>query len=192
MAKKKQQGHYCRICQTVRSNESFSGKGHAKHICKKCQSLPKEVRADRQRNNEIALSSSIEDREFFDENLHADNEITLDDDDFEYDELPFDYQGIDRIPIFPEKKSFKKLDQEYKAVLREYVRRKTADHIATYGKAPKEHELIEIRKQMIRLFEEEYHITLKSDPILRQFFSDNAAAVINKLSKKEADNGSVF
>lgn len=34
--KKKQQGHYCRICGEYKANEKFSGKGHAQHICKTC------------------------------------------------------------------------------------------------------------------------------------------------------------
>ena len=41
--KKKQQGHYCRICGEYKANEQFSGKGHARHICKQCQSLPEEA-----------------------------------------------------------------------------------------------------------------------------------------------------
>ena len=36
--KKKQQGHYCRICGCYKANEKFSGKGHAQHICKSCMS----------------------------------------------------------------------------------------------------------------------------------------------------------
>ena len=31
---KKHKGHYCKICDEYKSNESFSGKGHAQHICK--------------------------------------------------------------------------------------------------------------------------------------------------------------
>ncbi len=53
MAKKKQQGHYCRVCGEYKANEKFSGKGHARHICKKCQSLPKDVQADMIRCNEV-------------------------------------------------------------------------------------------------------------------------------------------
>ena len=54
MAKKrKQQGHYCRICGEYKANEKFSGKGHARHICKECQSLPEEVKADMVRCNEV-------------------------------------------------------------------------------------------------------------------------------------------
>jgi len=39
MAKKKRQGHYCKICGEIKANEKFSGKGHAAHICKSCASL---------------------------------------------------------------------------------------------------------------------------------------------------------
>ena len=40
----KPHGHYCKICGEYKANEKFSGKGHAAHICKKCQSLPVEER----------------------------------------------------------------------------------------------------------------------------------------------------
>lgn len=39
-------GHYCRICGRIRANESFSGKGHAKHQCKECTRRPKQERLD--------------------------------------------------------------------------------------------------------------------------------------------------
>ena len=41
MAKKKQQGHYCKICGERKANEKFSGKGHSLHICKACTSAVK-------------------------------------------------------------------------------------------------------------------------------------------------------
>ena len=54
MAKKrKQPGHYCRICGEYKANEAFSGKGHSRHICKQCQSLPEDVKADMVRCNEV-------------------------------------------------------------------------------------------------------------------------------------------
>ncbi|HIE55860.1 MAG TPA: hypothetical protein EYP90_11905 [Chromatiaceae bacterium] len=34
--RKKRQGHYCWVCGRYRANEKFSGKGHAKHICRDC------------------------------------------------------------------------------------------------------------------------------------------------------------
>lgn len=51
--KKKYKGHYCKVCGCCKSNESFTGKGHAQHICKECQSLPKDEQADMMRCNEV-------------------------------------------------------------------------------------------------------------------------------------------
>lgn len=39
MAKKKLPGHFCKVCGMWKSNESFSGRGHAAHICKACSRL---------------------------------------------------------------------------------------------------------------------------------------------------------
>lgn len=39
MARKKLPGHFCKVCGMRKSNESFSGKGHAVHICKACSRL---------------------------------------------------------------------------------------------------------------------------------------------------------
>ena len=47
----KPHGHYCKICGEYKANEKFSGKGHAAHICKACQSLPVE-----ERNKEAVLT----------------------------------------------------------------------------------------------------------------------------------------
>ncbi|NUQ05114.1 MAG: hypothetical protein HUU31_14610 [Anaerolineae bacterium] len=45
--KKKVAGHYCRICGRHRANEKFGGRGHARHICKDCESAMK--REERQK-----------------------------------------------------------------------------------------------------------------------------------------------
>lgn len=37
-------GHYCWVCGRTRPNERFSGKGHARHICKECARRPPEER----------------------------------------------------------------------------------------------------------------------------------------------------
>ena len=37
-------GHYCWVCGRTRPNEKFSGKGHARHICRECARLPREER----------------------------------------------------------------------------------------------------------------------------------------------------
>ena len=35
-------GHYCWACNNIRPNEAFSGKGHKRHICKRCAQKPRE------------------------------------------------------------------------------------------------------------------------------------------------------
>ena len=57
MAKRKRRGHFCWSCQQVLPNEKFSGKGHARHLCKKCSRLGKEELEVRQalRNLERCL-----------------------------------------------------------------------------------------------------------------------------------------
>lgn len=42
----KMRGHYCKICGEYKSNEKFSGKGHAAHICKACVFLPPEKKSE--------------------------------------------------------------------------------------------------------------------------------------------------
>lgn len=56
--KKKNQGHYCRICGEYLPNERFTGKGHVQHICKTCQALPQDVQADMIRCNEVEAIAS--------------------------------------------------------------------------------------------------------------------------------------
>ena len=57
--KHKHQGHYCKMCGEYKSNESFSGKGHRLHICKKCISAKKEKkRLEHDRINEVSEENS--------------------------------------------------------------------------------------------------------------------------------------
>ena len=46
-------GHYCRICDSSKPNEAFTGKGHRNHICKKCSLMPKELRDAIEHKQEI-------------------------------------------------------------------------------------------------------------------------------------------
>lgn len=46
MAQKKLPGHFCKVCGMRKSNESFSGKGHAAHICKACSRLSSAQQAE--------------------------------------------------------------------------------------------------------------------------------------------------
>lgn len=47
--KHKHQGHYCKMCGEYKSNESFSGKGHRLHICKKCISIRDKAKKEKKR-----------------------------------------------------------------------------------------------------------------------------------------------
>lgn len=38
-ARKRHHGHYCWVCGRMRPNEKFSGRNHARHICKECARL---------------------------------------------------------------------------------------------------------------------------------------------------------
>ena len=49
----KKHGHYCKVCGEYKSNEKFSGKGHASHICKACAKLPPEVKAEQETLNRL-------------------------------------------------------------------------------------------------------------------------------------------
>ena len=52
MSRKKHQrkrpGHYCWACDRLRPNEKFSGRGHARHLCRDCAKLGAEELAYRQ------------------------------------------------------------------------------------------------------------------------------------------------
>ncbi len=49
----KKRGHYCKVCGEYKSNEKFSGKGHATHICKSCSSLSPEKRSENMTINRL-------------------------------------------------------------------------------------------------------------------------------------------
>ena len=51
--KKRPQGHYCKICGEYKTNEKFSGKGHAAHICKSCSRLSAAEKAEMQTINRL-------------------------------------------------------------------------------------------------------------------------------------------
>ena len=54
--------HFCKICNSFKANERFSGKGHKTHICKDCKSLGQEAISHIQRINDVTdflLQSNI-------------------------------------------------------------------------------------------------------------------------------------
>lgn len=216
MAKKKKRspGHYCKICGERKANEKFSGKGHAVHICKTCQSLPAEVQSDMRRVRDVErifgkyplsrqdwellekYSKKYADKESgqFAQSILNDlrGEPSFDEEDNKgeyHEEYGDGFTDIDRLPVFPETLKFKELHGEFKTLLREYIHREVSDYWELHQKNPPEHILIEIRKRMLCVVEEEYNIILKNDALFRQFFQDNAASVLTKLQKKMEESG---
>lgn len=56
----KQRDYHCIICGEYKSNDSFSGKGHASHVCKKCVVLPAAQRSENMTHHK-AMESSVAD-----------------------------------------------------------------------------------------------------------------------------------
>lgn len=209
--KKKRPGHYCKICGERKANEKFSGKGHAVHICKECWPLPAEVQSDMKRIRDVErifgkYPLSRQDWELLEKyaKKYADKESgqfaqsmlddlrakpSFDEDEAADDDYDDSYAEIDSLPVFAETMKFKELHMEFKALLREYIHREVSDYWELHKKNPLEHILIDIRKQMLRVVEEEYNIILKNDALFKQFFRDNAASVLNKLEKKMEESG---
>lgn len=185
--KKKRLGHYCKICGERKANEQFSGKGHAVHICKQCQSLPAEVQTDMRRVRDVErllgkYPLSRQDWELLEKysKKHAGKESgqfaqsILDDLraepslDEEYNEEYGDgFTDIDQLSVFAETMKFKELHGEFKVLLRGYIHREVSGCWELHQKNPPEHILIEIRKRMLCVVEEEYNIILKNDALFR-------------------------
>jgi hypothetical protein len=204
MAKKKRQGHYCKICGEWKANEKFTGKGHAAHICKECDALPQANKNELQILNRLANiagkyprskadwellrkyandTKSPEIKEFAQSVLSGNQPVVeLDDDNL------FDGTDIDCVPVFREKKKFSELDNYEKMQLRDFIYSEIVEYREYSGKMMNENDLIELKKRMIGVFEEEHNISLKNDATLRQFFQANATNIINKLQKKTEDS----
>lgn len=59
MGNKTTQGHFCKICQTYKANEKFSGKGHHQHICKTCNQELQLKKRERKRANKKAVEAGL-------------------------------------------------------------------------------------------------------------------------------------
>ena len=167
MAKKKRQGHYCRICGEYKANEKFSGKGHAQHICKACMSK-------KNKGGEIDPEIPVADEDFDDELFG----------DMEYDMFNPD---IDIMPsVEPEHKKYDKLNKEEKAALKELW----ADIVIRYWEderlIPFGEPYSKIKRELLEIFAEQGEIALKDDNNLKVFLHDTMIATINKVLKRNA------
>lgn len=166
MAKKKRQGHYCRICGEYKANEKFSGRGHAQHICKACMSK-------KNKGGEIDSEIPIVDDDY-------DNELFGD---MEYDMFNPDIDIMP--PIEPEHKRYDKLNKEEKAAMKELW----ADIVIRYWEderlIPFGEPYSKIKRELLEIFAEQGEIALKDDNNLKVFLHDTMIATINKILKRE-------
>lgn len=104
-------------------------------------------------------------------------------DPYEFAYEPEDYDCMPDMPA--EKKSFKKLGRDEKAVIKDFI----VDAVTTYWQEKRQipvgESLAAIRKTLIGLYLEKYHVMLKEDTELKNYLRDNALSTINKLLKAE-------
>lgn len=90
--KKRYRGHYCKVCGSILPNEKFSGKGHARHLCKKCSKLSKG-------KQEEAITLNRIDRVYrYDEEFYFSQNGDLEEDLFDHEDQLFEVFGYDDEP----------------------------------------------------------------------------------------------
>ena len=130
---KKHKGHYCKICDEYKSNESFSGKVHAQHICKGCM-------GEMKKGNKKVLDLPFGDNEF--EMVDAD----------EYIDTILYGNNEER-----ETKTFKKLNREQKMVLKAIVQDEVTLYWQAYRQIPVNDKLKQLRNSVnIVVYEQLY------------------------------------
>lgn len=168
MAKKKRPGHYCKICGERKANEKFSGKGHAVHICKKCQSLPVETQRDMRRIRDVErlfgkYPLSRQDWELLEKysKKYADKESgqfaqdmldnlrakpASDEDEEEYEEQPY-----------------AEFDEDTRYEIREWLRETLFDYICRKGHEPENKQRQKIIDQLSKETMDVFFVRFKTD-----------------------------
>ena len=161
MVKKKRRGHYCKICGEYKSNESFSGKGHAQHICKECMSEIKE-------GNKKVLDLPFGDDEF--EIVDAD----------EYVGSILYGNNEER-----EAKTFKKLSRDQKMVLKAIVQDEVSLYWQNHRQIPVNDKLKQLRSSVNTVVNEQLGFAIKDDTMFKAYMQEQVIAVINKILRQE-------
>lgn len=189
MAKKKHQGHYCKVCGEYKSNESFTGKGHKNHICKKCDKLSKEDR-------EKMMNGEFEE----DSDLFEDIELPFDEGDGKYqssDAVYYDgYLGFVGLESFlssvDEIKRHNKLKDTERNLFCKIVQNLIIEFWKDKRLIPDGGEVNQIMNTAIRHFKEEVAFTVKNDKDLRRIVQSMVVPTINKqlrCEKKKSEGG---
>ena len=182
MAKKKHQGHYCKVCGEYKSNESFTGKGHKNHICKKCAKLSKEDR-------EKMMNGEFED----DSNLFEDIELPFDESDGEdqtSDAVYYDgylgFVGLDSfLSSVHDAKRYNKLKDSERTLFRGIVQNLIIEFWENKRLIPDGGEVNQIMNTAIKYFQEEVSFAVKNDKDLRRIVQSMVVPTINKQLRRE-------
>ena len=158
---KKHRGHYCKICSEYKSNESFSGKGHAQHICKECMDEMK-------KGNKKILDFPFGDDEF--EIVDAD----------EYIASVLYSNSEEREP-----KTFKKLSHEQKMVLKAIVQDEVTLYWQAHRQIPVNDKLKQLRSSVNTVVYEQLGFAIKDDTMFKAYIQEKVVAVINKILRLE-------
>ena len=160
---KKHKGHYCKICGEYKSNESFSGKGHAQHICKKCMN-------DTKSGNKKVLDLPFGDNEF--EIVDADEYIAT------------ILYGNNEEREF---KTFKKLNREQKLVLKAIVQDEVTLYWQVHRQIPVNDKLKQLRSSVNTVVYEQLDFAIKDDAMFKAYMQEQVIAVINKILRLEKE-----
>lgn len=160
---KKHKGHYCKICDEYNSNESFSGKGHAQHICKGCM-------GEMKKGNKKVLDLPFGDNEF--EMVDAD----------EYIDTILYGNNEER-----ETKTFKKLNREQKMVLKAIVQDEVTLYWQAYRQIPVNDKLKQLRNSVNIVVYEQLDFAIKDDTMFKAYIQEQVIAVINKILRPEKE-----
>ena len=175
MAKKKHQGHYCKVCGEYKSNESFTGKGHKNHICKKCAKLSKEDR-ERMMNGEFEEDSD----------LFEDVELPFDEDDAVYYDGYLGFVGLDSfLSSADETKRYSKLKDAERNLFRGIVQNLIIEFWKNNKLIPDGGEVNQIMNTAIKHFKEEQSFSVKNDKDLRRIVQSMVVPTINKQLRRE-------
>ena len=175
MAKKKHHEHYCKVCGEYKFNESFTGKGHKNHICKKCAKLSKEDR-------EKMMNSDFD--EDFD--LFEDIELPFDENDATCYDGYLGFVDIDRLPpSMYETKRYNKLKDTERSCLRGIVLNLIIEFWEDNRLIPDGGEVNQIMNTAIRHFEGELSLSVKNDKDLRRIVQSMVVPTINKQLRRE-------
>lgn len=157
--KKKQTGHFCRVCHQYKANEKFSGKGHAKHICKVCQNTP----ASKRKEQEAAFMNTFE--------------VIYRDDEQEMEELV-------ELPFVPEEDSLADLDEDFRMDLSQDIEEYLTEWIITKGSVPTDKQQQKFLNMICKEYANVFVTPLKQDDALKDFYKEILTCVIKELKEE--------